>query len=321
MPTVKTGALAVFSPHHAWGEMSKDAQTRAAEQASQAQIAAGDRGIAEQRYQFDQSQKMMQPFVEQGFGARADLSPYLQQGLNSMNALGGFQNAGMGQIGNLQQYVQQGMGQNQNLNNFAQAGQEGLSMQRALSGGMGPDAQKAAIAQIEQGPQMQAMIQQGENAMLQNASATGGLRGGNTQAALAQFRPQMLNQLVNQQYGRAGDMAQMGGNYSSQMSGQGANLAQYLAGAGGNVASQFAQGGQNAYMDMMRMGQASAAGQAAGAQSLGGNVADLMGQQGAAVAGANIARGQAQSNMFGQLGNLGGQYMGYMGYNSDGSSG
>ena len=310
MPTVKTGALAVFSPHHAWGEMSKDAQTRAAEQASQAQIAAGDRGIAEQRYQFDQSQKMMQPFVDQGFGARADLSPYLQQGMASMNALGGFQNAGMGQIGNLQQYVQQGMGQNQNLNNFAQAGQEGLNMQRALSGGMGPDAQKAAIAQIEQGPQMQAMIQQGENAMLQNASATGGLRGGNTQAALAQFRPQVLNQLVNQQYGRAGDMARMGGDYSSQMSGQGANIAQYLTGAGGNVASQFAQGGQNAYMDMMRMAQASAAGQAAGAQSHGQNISNLMADQGAAQAGSYMARGQARADQYGNIQNDGMQVFG-----------
>ena len=76
---------------------------------------------------------------------------------------------------------------------YMQAGQGALGAQQALLGLGGPEAQKAAIAQLEQSPQFQAMVQQGETGILQNASATGGLRGGNTQAALAQFRPQMLD--------------------------------------------------------------------------------------------------------------------------------
>jgi hypothetical protein len=82
-----------------------------------------------------------------------------------------------------------------------------------IGGGRGVTAQQAqaqAIQQIEQGPEFGAMFRQGENAILQNASATGGLRGGNTQGALAEFRPQVLNQLINQQLSRFGGIAQMG---------------------------------------------------------------------------------------------------------------
>jgi hypothetical protein len=93
---------------------------------------------------------------------------------------------------------------------YMQAGQGALGAQQALLGLGGPEAQQAAIAQLEASPQFQAMVQQGESAILQNASATGGLRGGNTQAALAQFRPQMLSQLIQQQMAQLGGLAGMG---------------------------------------------------------------------------------------------------------------
>lgn len=72
------------------------------------------------------------------------------------------------------------------------------------------DPQQQAINEIEQGAAFQALAQQGENAILQNASATGGLRGGNVQGALAQFRPSLLNQFIEQQYNRLGGMAKIG---------------------------------------------------------------------------------------------------------------
>ena len=56
------------------------------------------------------------------------------------------------------------------------------------------------------------MQQQGNNAILANASATGGLRGGNTQAALAQFSPQLLSQLIQQQFGNLGGLTSVGQN-------------------------------------------------------------------------------------------------------------
>jgi hypothetical protein len=80
----------------------------------------------------------------------------------------------------------------------------------AALGLAGPEAQQTYVAQQEQSPIFQALARQGEEAMLQNASATGGLRGGNVQGALAQFRPALLNQFLEQQYGRLGGMTALG---------------------------------------------------------------------------------------------------------------
>ncbi len=150
---------------------------------------------------------------------------------------------------------------------FQQAGAQAFEQQQALAGLRGPEAQQAAIAQIEQSPFLQAQIRQGEEAMLQRASATGGLRGGNIQAALAQFRPQMLQQAIEQQYGRLGG----------------------FAGAGLGITEQLYRGGQ-----------ASAANQASAAGAMGSNVANLLQQQGAAQAGGALGR----TSPFAQLGQL-----------------
>ena len=48
---------------------------------------------------------------------------------------------------------------------YMQAGQGALGQQQALLGLGGPEAQRAAIAQLEQGPQFQAMVEQGETAI------------------------------------------------------------------------------------------------------------------------------------------------------------
>lgn len=96
------------------------------------------------------------------------------------------------------------------LRPYVEVGTPALEQQRALAGLGGPEAQQAAIAAIEGGAGFQAQVRQGEEALLQRASATGGLRGGNIQAALAQFRPQMLQQEIDQQYGRLAGLTSLG---------------------------------------------------------------------------------------------------------------
>ena len=93
---------------------------------------------------------------------------------------------------------------------YVQAGQPALAGMQNLIGLGGAEAQQQAIAGIEQSPLLQALTRQGEEAILQRASATGGLRGGNVQAALAQFRPQMLQQALEQQYSRLGGLTSLG---------------------------------------------------------------------------------------------------------------
>jgi len=148
------------------------------------------------------------------------------------------------------------------LKPYTEAGAPALGQQQALLGMGAPGAQQQAINAIQNGPQFQALQQQGENAILQNASATGGLRGGNVQGALAQFRPALLSGLIEQQYNRLGGLTSIGQNAA--------------AGVG------------NAGM------------------TTGANVANLLGQQGAALAGGEL--GQAKA--YGQILNMPAQFLG-----------
>jgi hypothetical protein len=96
------------------------------------------------------------------------------------------------------------------LEPYVAAGGPALQAQMGALGLAGPEAQQAYVAQQEQSPAFQALARQQEEAILQNASATGGLRGGNVQGALAQFRPALLNQFLEQQYGRLGGLTSLG---------------------------------------------------------------------------------------------------------------
>lgn len=145
------------------------------------------------------------------------------------------------------------------LNPYTQAGTGALTAQQNLLGLNGTDEQQKAIGAISGSPQMAALLQQGENAILQNASATGGLRGGTTQAALAQFRPQLLSQLIQQQYSNLGGITSIG-----------QNAAAGVGNAGQNSSNQ---------------------------------IINALGQQGAAQAGAALASGQANAQMWGGIAN------------------
>lgn len=114
---------------------------------------------------------------------------------------------------------------NRNLDPYQKTGLDALSKNRALAGLDGPEAQAQAQAEIEGGAQFGALAKQGEDAILANASATGGLRGGNTQGALAQFRPQLLQQLLEQQYSRLSGFSNQGLGATQQSQALGAGVA------------------------------------------------------------------------------------------------
>jgi hypothetical protein len=173
----------------------------------------------------------------------------------------------------LKPYVTAGTGAITGLQPYAQAGTSSLEQQQALLGLRGPKAQRAAIAGIEGGAGFQSQVRMGEKALLQRASATGGLRGGNIQAALAQFRPQMLQAEIDKQYGRLGGLTALG---------------------------------QTTQQNLAQMGQASAAGTATAGLRTGADIAGLLGQQGAAQAGAELAEGKAMAGLF----NLPAQFLG-----------
>lgn len=153
---------------------------------------------------------------------------------------------------------------------YVTGGTDAFSGALNLAGVNGAGAQRQAITGIEQSPEFEALYGSAENALLQNASATGGLRGGNTQDALSRVRPEILRQLVNEQYGRLGGLATVGQNAAAQTGTAAQNLASGIGGA------------------LQQQGQ-------------------IFGQQGAIGAGAALAQGQAAQNTIGGIGrSLGG---------------
>ena len=96
------------------------------------------------------------------------------------------------------------------LKPYVEAGAPALRAQQAMLGLGTPEEEAAQIAAAERSPTFQAMLRTGEESLLQRASATGGLRGGNIQAALAQFRPQLLAQELENRYSRLGGLTSLG---------------------------------------------------------------------------------------------------------------
>ena len=127
------------------------------------------------------------------------------------------------------------------LQPYVDAGSPALREQMNILGLFGTDAQRASITAQEQSPFFQSLTARGEDALLQNASATGGLRGGNAQAALSQFRPELLNRFITQQYDRLGGLVGIGQNAAAGVG----NLGQATANNIGNLlqASGAAQAG------------------------------------------------------------------------------
>ena len=143
------------------------------------------------------------------------------------------------------------------LKPYVAVGEPALAQQQAFLGMQGPEAERAAIERIRGGETFQALARQGEEAILQRASATGGLRGGNVQAALAQFRPQLLSGLIEQQYNRLGGLTSLG-----QQSAAGVGTAGQAMGT--NVTNLLGQ-----------QGAAQAAGALGQAQAYGGTISGL----------------------------------------------
>lgn len=118
---------------------------------------------------------------------------------------------------------------------YTSAGTGALAGMLDLAGINGDPAQADAISGIEGSPIFQALAMQGEDAILQNASATGGLRGGNVQGSLAQFRPAMLNQQIEQQYAKLAGLTQLGQNSAAGVGNAGLSAAQMAGQAFGNM--------------------------------------------------------------------------------------
>lgn len=170
-------------------------QKRASRKADAAMLGHLDKGIAEQRRQFDVT--------------RADYDPYLRAGTGA------------------------------------------LDHQGDLVGLNGSEAQAQAIEALRGSPLYQSQYRNGEEAILQNASATGGLRGGNTQRGLADFGADTLSQTIQQQLASLGGLSGRGQEAVGAVSNFGANTAN-------NVTGLLGQQGATKYSGLLHRGGISA---------------------------------------------------------------
>ncbi len=235
-------------------------------------------------------QNIAQQNIQQGLGGAQQ---QLQQG---QQALGGDFSA---QAVNVNPMTGQPMFQQAaaGVGAFSPAGLQAQGLQSALSGAQGQEAFNQAMLNS---PVQQFLREQGEQSVINQAAATGGLGGGQVQKELAQFGQ-----------GLAGTQLQQQIQNLQALSGQGLQAAgqqgQFLSQAGqqmGNLAAQNAQLGTNVNMQNAanRLG---AAGQRANLFGQGAGFQQQAGLQGAGIA-ANLAGQGAgiQQALGGQAANL-----------------
>lgn len=134
------------------------------------------------------------------------------------------------------------------LKPFVDAGTGALGGQQDLIGLGGDEAQQSAIDALKASPEFTSLVQTGEEGLLQNASATGGLRGGNTAGFLSELRPNILTSLINRQFGRLGGLTSIGQNAAAGTGNAGMRTGENISKIRGDVgdaqASSFLSAGR-----------------------------------------------------------------------------
>lgn len=211
MEVIMLGALIGAGASLVGGFLSSRSQKSAAREASEAQQAMSREAIAEQRRQFDKTRELLSPYVDTGKLAMNQYASLL--GLNDSYVKSN-RGAGFGALGGVAGALDKILGKSQK----------------------GVMSQADAISQIENSPFLQSQYKQAENALLQNAAATGGLRGGNVQEALADNRMNMLYQNVQNQQQHLANLANLGQNAAAGVGNAGMatgnNIANQLNGIG-----------------------------------------------------------------------------------------
>jgi hypothetical protein len=105
-----------------------------------------------------------------------------------------------------------------------------------LAGLGGPEQYEEQLNIIRAGPEYQALVDVGEEGILQTAAATGGLRGGNTIRDIADFRRSALSEAIRQRFGHLTGLTDRGLGVAGARTG--ARL-----GTAGNIANLFTEQG------------------------------------------------------------------------------
>lgn len=155
----------------------------------------------------------------------------------------------------------------------------------ALSGAAGPEAEQAALDAFMESPGQQFLREQGEQAIMRNQAATGGLGGGRIGQALIDYGIGTAAQNLQQRLGNISSLiqpeTQRSANIANILSSGGGQLAQYRSGIGTNLAN-LAIGGASQQIPLITgTGTAQAAGtvgQGSATQQSMGNISETLGR-------------------------------------------
>ena len=218
-----------------------NSQKKAANKAADAQVRAAQLAVGEQRRQFDTTQQNFAPYLGAGTSALGQINDLL--GIATpQTSWGAYVNENPDVLAEWTNNVAPS-GQFNDIADFGKwhydtYGQgEGRDVSGFTTGVGGQAAQQQAIDQLKASPLYTSLYRNGENAILSNAAATGGLRGGNTQSSLANFGADTLSTVIQNQLANLGGIANMGMGSAGQLGQFGANMA-------GQVGNALTQQGQ-----------------------------------------------------------------------------
>lgn len=210
--------------------ISSDATSSAA----QAQTNANNAAIAEEQRQFNTNQANYAPWLAAGKSALGQQLALLGLG-NTTTAPAPTSNADIMSAYYNSPALQDQFGSPAQYASWVSQNNPQLAQSASPSAA---DQQQAAIDQLKASPLYQSLFRNGQDTLLNNAAATGGLRGGNTARSLANFGSDTLSQVIQNQLANLGSISGLGNN-SAGASGQ---LGQNNA---NSISSLLSQNGQS----------------------------------------------------------------------------
>ena len=187
-----------------------------------------------------------------------------------------------------EQRAEQGLSSaQQNLAPWQAGGQDAFNMQLALTGASGADAQQTAYDNFNSSPGQQFLRDRGEQSVLRNSTAIGGLGGGNVRKELQQFGTGVAAQDFGNHFARLGSLSGYGANAATNQANNNMSAGQWAGGAAQNLGNLRYRVGSD--MSNMLQGQQN-------------NLASYQNQLGQAGAGSVGAAGSSLANIISGLG-------------------
>jgi len=184
------------------------------------------------------------------------------------------------------------------LQPFREAGARALEQEQAFLGVLGPEQQQAAFAGFAESPGQRFLQERGQRALLRNASATGGLGGGNIRSALVQQGVGFAQQDLQNQISRLGGLAGRGQEAAGSLAGLEQNLGGLQQQFGANVGNILTGVGAARGQALQKAGQARASGILGAQQAQAGLGQQVLGAGLGAAAGGGLL-GAGAAGLFG----------------------